>query len=72
MRTDPFEGQTDMSGYPRCIACISYCPMKIPWRNPSGEIQMRCSSPIRNEIFQQQSAQKDDRRKMTNDNSPES
>ena len=51
MRRDPFKDQKDMSGYPKCIACISYCPMKMPWQNPEGKLEMRCSSPKRIEIF---------------------
>lgn len=54
MRRDPFENQKDMSGHPRCIACISYCPMKVPWRDEEGRIQMRCGSPVRAKIFAEQ------------------
>lgn len=47
MRRDPFENQADLSGYPECIACISYCPMQTPWKDPEGRLKMMCGSPVK-------------------------
>lgn len=41
-RRDPFANCADASHLPDCVLCISYCPMKTPWKNDEGKLVMKC------------------------------